>query len=331
MDVSEVLTLAIRSAIGPLAITYMLATIGLNVHFGYTGLLNIGQVAFVLLGAYGVGITSGLLGAPLWLGVVAGVALAVVMALLLAIPTLRLRADYLAITTIAAGEVLRLAARSSHLRPVTGGADGIAGFGGPFYELNLIPPGDYSFWLLQLGNERRVWLLLVGWLLVVLCCLIVWLLMRSPWGRVLRAIRSDDEAVRSLGKSVFGYKTQSLIVGGVIGAIGGAYYALSTQTVSPSTFDPRITFYAYVILLLGGAGTVLGPVVGSVIFYGLFQATDIVLQQGQAAGWLPLVDWFGSQAPGAVRLALVGLGLMLLMIFRPQGLLGNRREMVLSA
>jgi branched-chain amino acid transport system permease protein len=330
MDVTEILTFAIRSAIGPLAATYALATIGLNIHFGYTGLLNIGQVGFVMVGAYGVAITGGVLGGSLWLGVLVALVLSVVLAALLAVPTLRLRADYLAITTIAVGEVLRLGARSSHLGPLTGGPDGIAGFAGAFYALNPIPDGDYGFWVVQLGNERRVWLLVVGWLLVALCCLVVWGLAHSPWGRVLRAIRSDEEAVRSVGKNVFGYKTQSLMVGGAIGAVGGMYFALSSASVSPDTFDPRITFYAYVILLLGGAGTVLGPVLGSVLFYALFQAADIFLRQGQAAGWLPLVDWFGSQAIGAVRLALVGLGLMLLMIYRPQGILGDRRDVALG-
>lgn len=329
MDVADILTFAIRSAFGPLAIAFALATIGLNIHFGYTGLLNIGQVGFVMVGAYGVAITAGTYGGSLWLGVLVGLALAVVLAVLLAMPTLRLRADYLAITTIAVGEVLRLGARASHLRPVTGGPDGIAGFADPFFDLNPIPPGDYGFWVVQLGNQRRVWLLLVGWALVALCCLLVWALARSPWGRVLRAIRSDEDAARSVGKNVFGYKTQSLVLGGLIGAVGGAFLALSNSSVSPDTFDPRITFYAYVIMLLGGAGRVLGPVLGSIIFFALFQATAVFLRQVQAVGWLPLEDWFGSQAIGAARLALVGVGLMALMIFRPQGILGDRREMAL--
>lgn len=330
MDPVEILTFAIRSAVGPLAIVFALATIGLNVHFGYTGLLNIGQVAFVMVGAYGVAITAGLFGGSLWLGLLVGLAAAVVLAVILAFPTLRLRADYLAITTIAVGEVLRLSARSSYLRPLTGGPDGIAGFADPFYAINPVPRGDYSWWIIELGNHRRVWLLLVGWLLVVAVSVLVWRLTNSPWGRVLRAIRSDEDAARSVGKNVFGYKLQSLVLGGVIGALGGAYFAVSTASVSPDTFDPRITFYAYVILLLGGAGRVLGPVLGSVLFYALFQATDIFLRQAQSAGWLPLVDWFGSQAIGAARLTLVGIGLMALMIFRPQGILGDRREMALN-
>ncbi len=331
MDLIEVLSFAFRSAVGPLAITFALAAIGLNIHYGYTGLLNIGQVAFVMVGAYGLAITVDVFGGSHLVGALVGLGLAVLLAVLLAVPTLRLRADYLAITTISVGEVLRLATRSSQAAPLTRGADGIAGLGGPFYALNPIPPGDYGFWIFQLGSERRVWLILVGWALIALMCLLVWALMRSPWGRVLRAIREDEEAARSLGKNVFSYKMQALVLGGAIGGLAGVYYAIQAAGVAPDTFDPRITFYAYVILILGGPGRVLGPVLGALIFYALFQGADVVLRQASAQGWLPLVDWFGSQAIGATRLALVGLVLMLLMIFRPQGILGDRREMSLGA
>src|SRR5690349_9159995 len=107
----------------PTMIAYALAAIGLNVHFGYTGLLNFGQSAFLGVAAYGLAMTVATFGAPFWLGIVIGLAGAVVLALLLGIPTLRLRADYLAIVTIAAAEIIRLLYRSVTLSDWTGGSD----------------------------------------------------------------------------------------------------------------------------------------------------------------------------------------------------------------
>ena len=117
-------------------IAYALAAIGLNVHFGYTGLLNFGQSAFVGVGAYGIAITVATFDLPLWLGVLIGLLAAVVLALLLGIPTLRLRADYLAIVTIAAAEIIRLFSAPPTLRKWTGGSDGLQSFSGGFYDLN---------------------------------------------------------------------------------------------------------------------------------------------------------------------------------------------------
>ncbi|MEU1911060.1 ABC transporter permease subunit [Streptomyces massasporeus] len=120
MDFSAILSDALRSGIGPIAAVYALAAMGLNLHFGYTGLLNFGQVGFMLVGGYGLAITVSTYDGPMWLGVLGGVACAIVLALLLGLPTLRLRADYLAITTIAAGETLRLFYRSSRTHSKSG-------------------------------------------------------------------------------------------------------------------------------------------------------------------------------------------------------------------
>src|SRR6266702_4302807 len=121
MDFLIILGDASRAAIGPEAAIYAMAAIGLNMHFGYTGLLNFGQVGFMLVGAYGAAVAVATFNAPLWAGVLVGVALAILLALLLGVPTLRLRADYLAITTIALGEILRYIYRSNFASPVTGG------------------------------------------------------------------------------------------------------------------------------------------------------------------------------------------------------------------
>jgi branched-chain amino acid transport system permease protein len=329
MDLLVILTDAGRGALGPVAAIYALAAIGLNVHFGYTGLLNFGQVAFLLVGAYGVAVTVAVYGGQLWLGVLVGLACAVVLALLLGIPSLRLRADYLAIATIAAGEVLRIVFNAGFAQPVTGGVFGLQQFAGPFYAANPVPPGSYGLGILTF-TARDVWVMLVGWGCVALATLGLFLLVRSPWGRVLRAIREDEEAVRSVGKNVYGYKMQSLVLGGVLGAVAGMLLAVDAQAVAPNTFNPVVTFYLYTLLILGGAGTVLGPVLGSVIFWFLLSFADSALRQAIGAGYIPsqVID---PADVGALRFALVGLGLILLLVFRPAGILGNRAEMQLGA
>jgi neutral amino acid transport system permease protein len=328
MDFLIILSDALRGAFGPIAAIYALAAVGLNIHFGYTGLLNFGQVAFMLVGAYGVAITVAVFGGPLWLGVLVGLLLSVLLALLLGVPTLRLRADYLAIATIAAGEVLRIVFNAGFAEPVTGGVFGLQQFANPFYAANPIPDGGYGIGRLTY-TQRDLWVMLVGWGAVAVATLAVFLLFRSPWGRVLRAIREDEDAARSLGKNVYGYKMQSLVLGGVLGAFGGMLLAIDAQAVAPNTFNPEVTFNMYALVILGGAGTVFGPVLGSVLFWFLLIFADSALRQAVGAGYLP--DIISPADVGALRFALVGLLLMLLLVYRPQGILGNVREMRLEA
>ncbi|WP_128376382.1 branched-chain amino acid ABC transporter permease [Streptomyces cavernae] len=328
MDFEVIVSDALRSGIGPIAAVYALAAMGLNLHFGYTGLLNFGQVGFMLVGAYGLAVTVVTYGGAMWLGVLGGLACAVVLALLLGVPTLRLRADYLAITTIAAGETLRLFYRSSWAEPVTGGVYGLQRFANDFYDLNPIPRGSYGVWLVSF-DARDLWVLTVGWGLVAVVGALLALLVHSPWGRVVRAVRDDETAARSLGKNVYAYKMQSLVLGGVIGAVAGMLQAIQVQSVSPDTFDPAVTFFLYTLLVLGGAGRILGPVVGSILFWFLLTFLDSALRQAIEAGYVSS-ELISTSEVGAVRFALVGLTLILLIVFRPQGLLGNRKEMMLS-
>lgn len=329
MDLGNILSFTAGQLIGVDTIVYVLAAIGLNMHFGYTGLLNFGQVAFVAMGAYGVGVGVTFLGLPLGLAVLVAVAAAVVLALLLGIPTLRLRADYLAIATIATGEIFRLVARSSWADPVTGGSNGINGMARQFYDLNPFPTGTYGFgpWTY---SERDLWIRVVGIALIALSLLVVWLLMRSPWGRVLKGIREDELAVQSLGKNVFAYKMQALVLGGVIGAFGGMVLALSRGSVQPDNYSTQLTFLAYTALLLGGAARIFGPVLGAVILWMTLALTDGLLRGAVDAGYIPTWLMDGVQV-GQVRFILVGVALMLLTAFRPQGILGDRRELALDA
>ena len=327
MDWGRVFAEAIRAAIGVPAAAYALSAIGLNLQFGFTGLLNFGHVASMAVGAYGLAITVDL-GGPMWLGLVAGILASLVLALLLGFPTLRLRADYLAIVTIAAGEILRLTVRSSFAQPLTGGVYGIQRFANPFFDLNPIPEGDYGGGRYTF-DERSVWVLLVGWLLVVLALLLVMRLTRSPWGRAIRAIREDEDAALSLGKNVFGYKLQSLMIGGALGAVAGMYLAIDQQNVVPDAYIPLLTFYAFTIVILGGPGSLVGPIFGSVIFWFFFEFFDSIMTTAVVEGWTG--DLLQTTDIGPIRFVVFGIGLMLLMIYRPQGIFGRREEMLIDA
>lgn len=329
MDWTFIFQQAISAGIGVNAIIFALAAIGLNMHFGYTGLLNFGQAGFLAVGAYTVAVLVVNFDVSIWLAFLAGIGAAVVLALLLGIPTLRLRADYLAIVTIATAEIIRQVARSVSLREYFGGSDGITGkFGKDFFDLNPFPNGLSLAFLRYTPND--LWVVVVGWALVVIFVFLTFLIMRSPWGRVIKAIREDEEAVRSLGKNVYFYKMQSLILGGVVGAFAGFVYAISRQSVQPDNYSTALTFFAYAVLILGGAARVLGPVAGSIIFWFLLVFVEQVLRQAVANDLIP--NWLMTpNQVGQVRFMLVGLGLMLLMIYRPQGIFGDKKELALDA
>jgi ABC-type branched-subunit amino acid transport system permease subunit len=331
MDWHAIFSQALQQGVGPEAAVYCLAAIGLNVHFGYTGLLNFGQAGFMAVAGYATAAFVATWGLSFWLGCVVGLALCAVLALLLGVPTLRLRADYLAIVTIAAAEIIRQTVGSVSLLRYFGGQDGLQGFNDSFTNLNPFSapvgiPGVVSW------RPYDFWVLLVGWVLAALCCLLVWALMRSPWGRVLKGIREDEDAVRSLGKNVYAYKMQSLMIGGLIGGVAGIVSAVQHSAINPSFFATDTTFFAYTVLLVGGAARVLGPVAGTIIFWFLLSFLDLFFGQA-TSGANPLIPAaiMDSNQASLIRFVFMGLALMLLMVYRPQGIFGDRRELALDA
>ncbi len=328
MDWQSIFSQALQQGLGPSAVIYCLAAIGLNVHFGYTGLLNFGQAGFMAVGGYALASLVTTWGLPFWLGVVVGLLLTVVLAFMLGVPTLRLRADYLAIVTIAAAEIIRQTVGSVTLLEYFGGQDGVTGFTDSFRSMNPFS-GPLDLGIVS-WRAYDAWVMLVGWVLVAICCVIVWLLMRSPWGRVLKSIREDEDAVRSLGKNVYAYKMQSLVIGGLFGCLAGFITALKSAAVNPSFFATDITFFAYTVLLVGGAARVLGPVVGAVIFWFLLSFLDLFFKAAASTDLIPASIMTQNQA-SLVRFMFMGLALMLLMIFRPQGIFGDRKELALDA
>jgi neutral amino acid transport system permease protein len=329
MDFIFIVQQSLSAAIGVNTIIFALAAIGLNMHFGYTGLLNFGQAGFLAVGAYTTAVLVVSYNFSLWIALSCSILTSIIFALILGIPTLRLRADYLAIVTIAAAEIVRQIARSATFNEILGGSDGITGkFGKEFFDLNPFTSGIDTPILRFTAND--LWVVITGWLLVAAILGLMWLLVSSPWGRVLKAIREDEDAVRSVGKNVYLYKIQSLIFGGVIGSFAGAVYALSRQSVQPDNYGTALTFFAYTVLILGGAARVFSPVVGSIIFWFLLVFIEQTLREAVKANFIP--EWLiGANQVGQVRFMLVGLGLMLLMIFRPQGIFGDKKELALDA
>ncbi len=328
-DFGRVVSESLTQAFGPQAVVYALAAIGLNIHFGYTGLLNFGHVGFLAVGAYGTAIAISSWGFAGGLAVIVGLLFAVVLALVLGLPTLRLRADYLAIVTIAAAEIIRLLARSTSLRSVTRGAEGLNEWAGGFQSVNpwdgeIVDIGPMTY----RGNQVAV--VVFGWIAVAVISYGVYLLMKSPWGRVLKAIREDEDAVRALGKNAYWFKLQALILGGVIAGFAGFVGAFNNSTVQPDVYVPPITFFFWAALILGGAARVFSPVVGAILFWFLITFFESFIGQ--------LVDQFtwvskiiDRTEVSLIRFLLVGLMLMLLMAFRPQGIFGNKEEMALDA
>ncbi len=326
MDWTNTLVNVAGELIAPTTAAYALAAIGLNIHFGLTGLLNMGQAGFMLLGAYGFAIAT-IQGWPLWAAVLAAIVCAVIFAVILGIPTLKLRGDYLAIVTIAAAEIVRIVGRSTTLTDLTGASSGLRGnsYKHTFQDASPFPDGTWELGPFEyaINASNSWWIRIVGWAVVALACVLIWLLLRSPWGRVLKGIREDEDAVRSLGKNVYAYKMQSLVLGGVIGAVAGIIYVLP-RAVQPDAMGRSMTFFVWTILLLGGAATVFGPVLGSMLFWAALMLIKLTMR-----GTVP-EDVMRSEQIEQFGWIIVGVTLMLLVIFRPQGILGDKKELAIN-
>jgi neutral amino acid transport system permease protein len=326
MNWDAIINNTLAGLLTPTTLAFALAALGLAMHFGFAGLLNFGIAGYMAIGAYGYAIAVLSFGLPWWAGMLFGLVGSVIFSIILGIPTLRLRGDYLAIVTIAAAEILRLLFLTTAFEDVTGSADGLFGYNSRpdksgFADASPIPAGSYGFgpWTY---NAQTLWVLIFGIIVLGVCVFLLWALMRSPWGRVIKGIREDEDAIRALGKNVFSYKMQALVIGGLFSSLGGIVLAAFTN-VSPGLYVTSLTFFVWTALLLGGAATIFGPVVGSIIFWVLQAFLTNILPELAISGILPVT---GQQA-STLRFVLVGIGLMLLVIYRPQGIFGDKREL----
>ncbi|WP_427162309.1 branched-chain amino acid ABC transporter permease [Aliinostoc sp. HNIBRCY26] len=363
--------------------TFALFSLGLNLQWGFTGLINFGHIAFMTLGAYTTVLLS-LRGVPLFIAALIGAAVAALLGLIIGLATLRLREDYLAIVTIGTGELIRLVVNNQEL-PVgdtwVSGAFGVQSYPIPFstqpnlvFRLGMIGVLTlllaitiFSLWRwirvaqkpqvadsgYRVGNKQEfISRLVVGSILGLLALLIYisgvitlynyipkaglmllsllvlalvfWrleYLVRSPWGRVLKAIREDEEIPKAMGKNVFWYKLQSLMLGGAIAGVAGAFFAWQISAIYPDNFQPQLTFDSWIMVILGGSGNNVGTILGAVIYF----AYDAITRE-----LLPKIIPLDEARLGAFRIMVIGLILMVLMIWRPQGILGKKEELTLG-
>jgi branched-chain amino acid transport system permease protein len=303
---------------------YTIFALSLQLQFGLGGLANFALVAFMAVSAYTMAILTVTYRWPLLGASLAALAAALILAAVLAIPALRLRADYLAIATIAAAEIVRYLALN--LDAVTGGASGTVnlprGDGQTSYTdgwrqwQEQVHGGIESLTGLSLSNDQVT--LLVVWVIAGLLGVAMWSLARSPWGRVLRATRDSEDAAASLGKNVYLIKIQAFGTGAVVAAVAGLFLAWQLAVFSPQDFLPEVTFFAFVIVILGGSTRVWAVPIAALLFAFLYAATRFL-------GFWPL-SLFGSGERAYVRLVVIGLALIALMMWRPQGLFGRRWE-----
>jgi len=322
---------------------FALLSLGLNTQWGFSGLINFSVAAFFGLGAYGTALLTAsnsplrgvdnplveaLLGHPL-LGLLFGLVLAALVAVAVGIPTLRLRADYLAIASLGLAEVVRLVALNEN--QWTAGSRGLRGIprfhanwpvlgslpeAMPTVQFELVPGSPVelrlSFWQ-QLLNVSVVIVFLLVAMFVLRRAL------RSPWGRVLRTIKSNEGLAKALGKDTYSFKMQAWVLGSVIMALGGVFYAHLNLFVNPVDLEPITTFYVWVAVILGGTGSNRGALLGGFVVVAIREGSRLINE-------IPLVD----VSPAPFRLLVIGVLIILVMRFRPQGVLPPQRELIWS-
>ena len=287
---------------------YAVLSLGLNVQWGFTGQINIGVAAFFALGAYSSAIITtaasphhlGGFGLPFLIGIVAAMVTSGVLAFFVGLITLKLRGDYLAIASIGIAEIIRLFLKNEGW--LTNGVRGIPSIPKPLAGLT--------------EQWDALLFLLVILAFVLLTYLALERLYRSPWVRVLRAIRVNEDAVQAAGKNVLRFRLEAFVLGSMVMGIGGGLYAHFTTFISPSAFDPMFgTFLVWVMLIAGGSGNNKGALLGAVIIWGVWSGTEIFTSR--------LPELWVTRA-SAIRIFLVGALLECILIFRPQGLLPEK-------
>lgn len=291
---------------------YAISVLGLNLQWGFTGIMNIGVVGFFGVGAYAAALITGPdypdslggLGLPPFMGYLGAILASGIVALFVGLLTIRLRHDFLAVATFGVAVCIQMLAMN--LKPLTRGFDGLHSLPRPFASMAATPFLSNLYFLIMV-------LVVVGALLWALERLV-----RSPWGRVLRAIREDEEASAALGKYAVSFRLQTFVLGSMLMGLSGALYASFMGFVSPQDLLPIVTFQIFVMLIVGGSGNNFGALLGTVAIWALWTMTETVL-----GAFLP-ADL--QRQASAIRVVLVGFILVVMLLYRPQGLLPERRN-----
>jgi branched-chain amino acid transport system permease protein len=270
---------------------FILMALGLNIVVGKSGLLDLGYVAFFAIGAYTQGILSTLYGWNTWEIMPFGIAFAMVAGVILGLPALRLRGDYLAIITLGFGEIIRIVAINLS---VTGGPNGIPGIPNP--------PSVFGIKFDLMHPEAFFWLVLAMILLVV------WMVrrftVRRP-GRAWEAIRQDEDVAALMGVNTLVYKLWSFVIGAAVGGAAGVLYASKVAVISPDMFKFDVSILILACVVFGGIGNIWGVIMGAAIL-----------------AYLPERIRFISEA----RQLVFGAVLILMMNLRPDGLLPRKKR-----
>ena len=280
---------------------YALMALGLNVIWGLAGMVNLGLVGFFGLGAYASALlTTRFFQLPMPVGWLAGAVVAAAAGAIMALIVARLRGDYLAIVTLGFAEVIRLVASNEIW--LTNGTDGISGIPGPWR--GALTPAQFNLVFLA-----------IVWVAVAVGFLALGRLSHSPFGRVLRAIREDEDVAAVAGKPVLWFKIRAFAVGGAVLGVAGALYAHYNAFIAPEGFAPLLTIYIVLALTAGGVGSMRGAVVGALFLIALIEGTRFLA--AEIPGVTPVQK-------AALREGAIALALILLLRFRPQGLIPER-------
>ncbi len=292
------------------AAIFAVMALGLNLQWGFTGLFNVGVAGFVAVGAYASAILTappypeslGGFGLPVLVGWLGAMLASALVGLLVGLAALRLRHDYLAIATFGVAVSIQLVALNA--RWLTGGPFGLQFIPRPLQGwLGTGPLWNLAYLGLVLGVLGLAYLALER-------------LVRSPWGRVLRAIREDEQAAEALGKRAFLFRLQAFVIGCALMGLGGALYAHFVAYIAPEDFLPILTFQLWAMLIVGGAGNNRGAILGCLVVWLIWS-----LSGGAIRGMLPQ----GEQARGAaLQIVLIGVMLAAMLIWRPRGLIGEK-------
>jgi branched-chain amino acid transport system permease protein len=285
---------------GTIAGFYALLSLGLITAWGQGGMVNLGLVGFVGLGAYTSALLSGA-GVPIWLDWIAAAALSGAVGVALCFVVRNLRGDYLAIVTLGFAEILRLA--ETNEKWLTKGSDGISGIVAPLKS--------------HLGDSFPYFYLLLTWALVGVVALVLNLLLRSPFGRALRAVRDDEQIAAVAGKSVLRLKLQAFGIGAALSGLAGALYAHFTSFIAPDVFMVQLTIYIFLAATVGGYTRLSGAVIGSIALVALLEATRF------AAAVIPGLD---AVQVASLREFAIAVCLIIVMQLRPEGAFGITNE-----
>jgi branched-chain amino acid transport system permease protein len=308
LALAAILPLLVGSVISEVlgtVMVFMLLGLGLNIVVGYAGLLDLGYVAFYAVGAYALALVTGAtlntttgaaepaasLGLNFYIGVWVVAALAAGVGVLIGAPVLRLRGDYLAIVTLGLGEIVSILTQSRWLQPFVGGLQGMRGItDAAIGGLSFRPPQNFYYLVLAF---------------VVLAVFLSWRLSMSRVGRAWNAMREDEQVADAMGISTTKYKLLAFAMGGAIGSIGGALFAVRIGSLTPASFQFMVSITALAVVILGGLGSIPGVVVGALVLIGV-------------PGLLREFEEY--------RLLIYGGVLVAIMVLRPQGLVPNVRR-----